>query len=101
MCQTMNVSKNVKVKYLYNVCMLNARSIVRNNLNVIENRLGIKLEKVLSDGISLLKGAYLNEMSETDMVHFSMISELRDDSFLVNGFSHDEIKTFIDFICTF
>ena len=101
MCQTMNVSKNVKVKYLYNVCMLNARSIVRNNLNVIENRLGIKLEKVLSDGISLLKGAYLNEMSETDMVHFSMISELRDGNFLVNGFSHDEIKTFIDFICTF
>jgi len=100
-CQTMSSSQNVRVKYLYDVCSLNARSIIRKNLHVIEKRLEVNHVRVLSEGYTLLKRVYLDEISEADMVHLGMLCELRSGSYFITGFTNEEVQILVDFICTF
>ena len=76
---------------------------VRRNLHAIELRLDMPLCQVLSDGVSLLKRKYFEDMTDCDKVIWNVIAELRDTAcylVLIPGFNQEEICDFINFVCT-
>ena len=49
MCHTMEKSENVKIKYLFKVCMPTARSIIRRNFSFLEKRRYLNCVKVQTE----------------------------------------------------
>ena len=102
MCHSMEKSVNCKINHLFNVCMSTSRSIISRNLRKIEMRLQVPRSTVLSQGVSLLKEAHMNDLSDCDKSVLNVLAETRDvtnDKVLVPGFSHDEICDIFKFLC--
>ena len=56
----------------------------------------------MSQGVSLLKEAHTNDLSDCDKSVLNVLAETRDvtnDKVLVPGFSHDEICDIFKFLC--
>ena len=102
MCLSMKSNDNVKINFLYKMCIASARSILSRNINCIVNRLGVDRSYVLNNGIQLLKSAYCDDVSDCDKAILGMIKELRDcDNFVIDGFNQTELQLFIYNLCTF
>ena len=102
MCLSMKSNDNVKINFLYKMCIASARSILSRNINCIVNRLGVDRSYVLGNGIQLLKSAYCDDVTDCDKAILGMIKELRDcDNFVIDGFNQTELQLFIYNLCTF
>ena len=104
MCNSMLMSKNRRLKHLYNVCMSTPRSIIRRNLRQIEMRLNVPCDTVLSEGTVLLRNAYLCDVTDCDRTILNVICELREAAtgkVIIPGFHVNEVCDFIYYLCTF
>ena len=101
MCHVMENSQNVKLRYLYKICMSSARSIIRRNFRKIELRLDLSLDNVKQYGASNLRKLYYSEQTDQDKAILGMLHEMRNGALLIDGFSEDEKHSIFDFICTF
>ena len=97
MCNAMYKSDNVRLNFLFRVCVSDNRSLIGGNLTLIANRLNINVDKVMYVGVSQLKGAYMSDVSDADVMALHFINELRCD--ILPGFNESEVSDMLYFIC--
>ena len=95
-------SDNTRVKFLFEMCVQNPKSIIRRNLGIIEKRLNSVLSDVLMNGARKLKVLYLSEVTELDIVALDFIQQLRSVIYFndsVPGFDSTELSHILHFVC--
>ncbi len=103
MCNMLEISDNVRVRYLTCCSMASPRSIIGTNLDIIGRRLHLNQSSLKAKGIGLLKNMYIRQCIEDDLRALSSIHECRgymNGTQVINGFKLDEIEMILDFICT-
>jgi hypothetical protein len=104
MCNSIRVSENQRLKFLFESCVRHSRSIIGGNLRVVAKRLGMSISKVLCDGASQLNIFYLQEGADTDVIAINLIKEIRstirEREMVLPGFDVAEMNELLTFICT-
>ncbi len=73
MCNKMQISDIVQVRYLTCCSMASPKSIIGTNLNIIGRRLHLNQSCLKAKGIGLLKNMYIRECIEDDLRALSII----------------------------
>lgn len=94
MCKSFYSSQNERVRFLFELCHSNARSIIGGNLSLIAQNLNIRVGEVMGAGVGLLKD---QQLSQEDERALALIMELRNDC--IPGFTQDEIGFIQTFVC--
>jgi len=103
MVQTMLKSANVKVKFIYEKALLDVNSIIYSNLTMISKGIGCSIEQLLNDSICQTKRCLYKRYADVEPV-VGQINELlnivRTNAATVDGFTRDDLKVILHFICT-
>ncbi len=67
MCNNMQISDNVRVRYLTCCSMASTRSIITTNFRIIGKRLHLNQTSVKARRFGLLKKIYIRECTEDDL----------------------------------
>ena len=97
MCNSMCKSDNKRMRFLFEVCASNTRSVIGGNLALIAKRLNVDNVKVLCSGASQLRCAYKLEVSDVDIMALHLVKELRYD--FIPGFNASEVNDILYYVC--
>jgi hypothetical protein len=96
--QSMLKSMNVKIRYLTQLSLKKANSVIGANIQIVSKNTNCDIKTVIDSDAITLKEKFVSSQSESDIQCAAHILELR--SFEIPGFNNDEILTMLTFLCT-
>ena len=100
--KSLSNSKNVHVKFLFNVCQNDVQSITGHNLNYLRNKYNAPTNETLFELRSTISKAIVNELPTEEEWKIPLLEELTNlkRGYLTSEMAEEEINAMIAFVST-